>query len=374
MIFFISAKTWHRSASRKSHTERKAYMKIVVLGGGISTERHVSLVTATSVCKALRSCGHKAIFVDMYLGIEDYEGDLNELFDAEDGRCGVVAIEDTEPDLQAVISSRKMKSPSHLGEHVLDICALADCVYLGLHGKDGEDGKIQAALDLLGIPYTGSDCLGSAMAMNKAVTKYIMELNGILTPEWHDVTYTENDIDRLLEELPVPCAVKTVEGGSSIGVELPDTREELEVALKKVLKYGNRVIVEKKIIGREMTLPVFNGKSLCAIEIVPPEGGSFDYVAKYQSGDKGAAEICPADVTAEEYEAMSKAALKLNEALGLKVYSRTDFIIDAEGKPWCLEVNTLPGMTPNSLIPKAAAVAGMSYPELCNKIVELSVK
>ena len=156
-------------------------MKIVVLGGSISTERHEALVTSTSVCKALRSIGHKAIFVDMYLGLEDYTGKLEDAFDAPDGFCGDVAIEHTAPDLEAVKASRKLKSPSHLGKNVLEICALADCVFLGLHGADGEDGKIQGALDLLGIPYTGSDALSSAMAMDKAVSKRIMESAAILT-------------------------------------------------------------------------------------------------------------------------------------------------------------------------------------------------
>ena len=349
-------------------------MKIVVLGGGISTERHVGLVTSTSVCKALRSLGHKAIFVDMFMGLEDYDVISEELFDAPDGLCGNVAIEKTAPDLEAVKASRKDKSPSRIGRGVLEICSMADCVFLGMHGADGEDGKIQATLDLLGIPYTGSDYLGSAMAMDKAVAKRIMEAYGILTPEWREITYEEKDIPTLLEELPLPCVVKTVGGGSSIGVSLPDTREELENALRDVLRYGNRILVERKIIGREMTVPVFNGKYLSAIEIVAPESTGFDYVAKYQSGDEGAKEICPAPITPEEQKLMGEAALKFHNALGLSVYSRTDFILDKDGKAWCLEVNTLPGMTPNSLIPKAAAVEGMSYPELCEQIVLLSLE
>lgn len=349
-------------------------MKIVVLGGGISTERHVSLVSATSVCKALRSRGHKAIFVDMFLGMENYEGRLEDAFDAPDGFCGDVAVEKVAPDIEAVKASRKLQSKSRLGKNVLEICQLADCVYLGLHGADGEDGKIQAALDLLGVPYTGSSTLGSAMAMDKAVAKRIMESAGILTPEWREITYTEADIAELKETLPVPCAVKVINGGSSIGVTLPDTREELEEALREVLKYGNRVVVEKKIKGRELTVPVFGDKYLSPIEIVPPEGMTFDYVAKYQSGKEGAAEICPAPITEAEKELVGNAALKFHNALGLSVYSRTDFILDAEGRAWCLEVNTLPGMTPNSLIPKAAKIEGYSYAELCEKIVELSIE
>ncbi len=349
-------------------------MKIVVLGGGISTERHVALVTGTSVCKALRERGHKAIFVDMFLGLEDYHGKLEDAFDAPDGFCGKVAIETTAPDLDAVRAARKDQSPSRLGKDVLAICALADCVFLGLHGADGEDGKIQAALDLLGVPYTGSDYLGSAMAMDKAVAKRIMDSNGIRTPAWRELRYTEADIPRLCEELPVPCAIKVVNGGSSIGVQLPDTREELSSALRDVLRYGDRVVVEEKIYGREMTVPVLGESALCPIEIVPPEGSSFDYVAKYQSGSAAAAEICPAPIGEEETKLLQETALKFHRALGLAVYSRTDFILDGEGRAWCLEVNTLPGMTPASLIPKAAAVAGMSYGELCEKIVELSLQ
>ena len=349
-------------------------MKIVVLGGGISTERHVALVTGTSVCRALRSLGHKAIFVDMFMGLEDYEGSLDEAFDAPDGFIGKVAIEKTAPDLEAVKASRKLQGPSHLGKNVLEICQKADCVFLGLHGADGEDGKIQAALELLGVPYTGSAPLPSAMAMDKAVAKRIMESAGVLTPRWRELEYDEADIPRLVEELPVPCAVKVVNGGSSIGVELPETREELAKALRALLPFRSRVVVEEKIRGREMTQPILDERWLSAIEIVPPEGTSFDYVAKYQSGAEGAQEICPARITPEEQQTLGEAALKLHRALGLAVYSRTDFILDDEGRAWCLEVNTLPGMTPASLIPKAAAVEGMSYAQLCEKIVTLSLE
>ena len=349
-------------------------MKIVVLGGGISTERHVSLVSGTSVCKALRSLGHKAIFVDMFLGLENFEGPLESAFEAPDGFCGSVAIEKEAPDLAAVKASRKDQSPSRLGKNVLEVCVLADCVFLGLHGVDGEDGKIQAALDLLGVPYTGSDCLSSAMASDKAVSKRIMESCGVLTPKWSEITYTEADIPALRDSLPVPCAVKVVGGGSSIGVALPDTREELEAALRDILQYGNRVIVEEKIQGRELTQPVLGDSYLSTIEIVPPEGMTFDYVAKYQSGALAARELCPAPITEEEHRLVGEAALKLHKALGLSVYSRTDFILDGEGRAWCLEVNNLPGMTPASLIPKAAAVEGLSYAQLCEKIVLLSLE
>ena len=348
-------------------------MKIVVLGGGLSTERHVALVTATSVCRGLRSLGHQAVFVDTFFGLEDYPGTPAEAFDEPDGLCGQVAIGHTAPDIAAVIAARKFKSPSRLGKGVLEICALADCVFLGLHGADGEDGKIQAALELLGVPYTGSGPLPSGMAMDKSVGKRIVSGAGVRTPEGRLLRYTEAEIPALAQSLPVPCAVKVVNGGSSIGVALPDTREELEAALRDLLRFESPVVVEEKILGRELTVPVLDGRALSPIEIVPPEGGSFDYVAKYQSGEEGAAEICPAPITEAERAQLCEAAVRAHEALGLAVYSRSDFILDKEGRAWWLEVNTLPGMTPNSLIPKAAAVEGLDYAHLCEKIVELSL-
>lgn len=349
-------------------------MKIVVLGGGISSERQVSLVSASSVCKALRSRGHKAIFVDMFFGLEDYSGRLEDIFDVPGGLCPDFEIGTEAPDINKVIASRKFKSPSRIGRNVLQVCAMADCVFLGLHGVDGEDGKIQATLDLLGIPYTGSDFTGSAMAMNKAITKRMVQSRGVNTPPFEEIRYTAKDIPALVKRLPVPCAVKVVDGGSSLGVALPDTREELEKALYEILPFNSSVIIERKITGREMTVPVLDGKALCPIEILPPEGASFDYVAKYQQGAAAARELCPAPVDEPERDKLQRAAEAVHKAMGLSVYSRSDFILDSAGQAWFLEVNTLPGMTPASLIPKSAAHEGISYPELCEKIVLLSLE
>ena len=350
-------------------------MKIVVLGGGLSTERQVSLVTATNVCKALRSLGHQAVFVDTFFGLEDFSGKPEEVFDTEDGLCREVSVETEAPDIEAVIASRKLKSHSKLGKGVLEVCALADCVFLGLHGEDGEDGKIQAALDLLGIPYTGSDHLSSAMALDKTVTKIIMEHAGIPTPAWRQFALSSENRQLIAESCSVPCVVKVVNGGSSIGVYICDTKEELADALIQAEGYHMNILVEEKIDGRELTVPILDGKALNAIEIIPPEGKTtFDYVAKYQDGEEGAREICPADIRPDQQELLSELALRLHKALGLSVYSRTDFILDRDGKAWCLEVNTLPGMTPNSLIPRAAKLEGLTYAQLCEKIVELSMK
>ena len=350
-------------------------MKIVVLGGGISTERHVALVTATSVCRALRSLGHKAIFVDMFLGLEDYDGKLEDVFDVPGGFCREVAIEHTAPDLESVRASRRWKSPSRLGKDVLAVCSLADCVFLGLHGEDGEDGRIQATLDLLGVPYTGSGHLASAMALDKVTAKKIMQVAGIPTAAWAEYRLTPENREMIQASQKLPCVVKAVNGGSSIGVYICDTEQQLAEALRDVVQFNNHILIEEKISGREFTVPVLDGKALNAIEIVPPEGAvTFDYVSKYQSGREAAQEICPADITPEQQALLGDLAERFHQALGLSVYSRTDFILDAQDKAWCLEVNTLPGMTPNSLIPRSAKLEGLDYPHLCEKIVELSLK
>ena len=346
-------------------------MKIVVLSGGFCTERHVGLVSGSGVCRALREKGHQAIFVDMFMGLENYQGKLEDIFDAPDGLLEKVAIEETTPDLEAVRAARQDKSPSLLGKDVLKVCAMADAVFLAMHGANGEDGRIQATLDLLGVPYTGSGYLGSAMAMDKAVTKRMMDSLGIRTAPWVDVHYKKEDIPRLTQELMVPCAVKMVNGGSSIGMALPDTREELEKALYDLLPYGGHVVVEKKIKGREIQIAVLDDTYLPAVEIIP-KGEYFDYVCKYQKD--GAQEICPAPISDEEWRQVGEMALKLHQGLGLSVYSRSDFLLDDEGKAWCLEINTLPGMTPTSLVPQEAAQVGLSYADLCEKIVLDSIE
>lgn len=339
----------------------------MVLAGGLSPERQVSLVSGQSICRALRELGHRAVLVDMFLGLEGQE----DIFSGPAGPLEDGVIRAQEPDLEAVRRQRGDRSPSLFGPGVLEACIRADAVFLGLHGECGEDGRVQAAFDLLGIPYTGSGHLASGMAMNKAVTKLFMERSGVLTAPWRELAYTREDIPRLTGELPLPCAVKTINGGSSLGMALPDTREELAGALEEMLRYGGHVIVEPKLKGRDITVGVLGDAYLPAVEMIPREGAYFDYEAKYQSG--GSQEVCPAPITEEQWRAMGEATLRLHRALGLRAYSRADFILDSEGRAWCLEINTLPGMTPASLLPKEAAAAGLSYPQLCQRILELSL-
>ena len=346
-------------------------MKIVVLAGGVSTERAVSLVTGSGVCRALRKNGHRAILVDLFWGLEEVPADLESLFDAADGLCPDAKIGVEAPDLEAVKRSRRDQSPSHIGPHVLDICRKADLVFLGLHGMDGEDGRIQAALDLLGVPYTGAGHLASAIAMDKAVSKQILNACGIPTPKWQLLSYGPSEAEELAQTLPMPCVIKTIGGGSSLGVYLPEDRAELKRALEEVLRYGAKVLAEERIYGRELTVAVLGDRWLPAVETTPA-GKEFDYVAKYQAG--GATEICPAPVPAEVMAAAGELALRTHRCLGLEVYSRTDMILDKDGRLWVLEANSLPGMTPTSFVPKEAAAVGMSYEQLCEEIVRLSLE
>ncbi len=356
---------WYDMGERKMMV-----LKIVVLAGGLSTERAVSLVTGVGVCRALRENGHRAVLADLYLGLEDIPEDLESLFDAPDGLCPEARIDAEAPDLEAVRKSRRDQSARVFGPNVLELCQLADVVFVGLHGQDGEDGRVQAAFDLLGIPYTGSGYLAAGVSMSKVMTKRVMDAEGLPTPEWKLLQYKAEDAPKLAAELPMPCVVKTPAGGSSLGVFLPEDRKALEDALVKALEFGPEVLIEKRIYGRELTVGVLGDKALPPLEVLPA-GGEFDYAAKYQAG--GAQEVLVEGITEEQQKEMGELALRLHRALGMEVYSRTDFILDSDGKFWILELNSLPGMTPGSLVPKMAKAAGMSYNQLCEEIITQSL-
>ena len=342
-------------------------MKIVVMCGGLSMERDVSISSGTLICGALRKLGHQAVLVDMFMGLEDYEGDLNELFN-DLQPLGEARVPEEEPDLERVIASRKWKSPSRVGKRVLELCQLADAVFLGLHGACGEDGRIQAALDLLGVKYTGSGYLGSALAMDKDLTKRLIAGTGVKTPEWRVVDYAEGDIDALADSAILPCVVKPVDSGSSIGVAIPGTREEFRTALYGNLQYG-RVMIEQYVRGREIDVGVLGDRALPSIEIIP-KSGFYDYKNKYQAG--ATVELCPAPIDPETEKRLGEAAVKVHRALGLSAYSRSDFIVDGQDI-YFLEINTLPGMTPTSLMPQEAAAAGVDYESLCKRVIEMAL-
>ena len=344
-------------------------MKIVVLAGGLSPERNVSLSSGSMVCQALRDRGHQVALVDLFFGLEDHKGEPEELFNATIPDS-FKKVSRQAPDLEQVRASRKWKDASAIGPGVLDLCKKADVVYLGLHGACGEDGRIQAALDLLGVPYTGSGYLSSAIAMDKDLTKRLVA-DKVVTPRWMRVDLTEEQLDGLVEEVSLPAVIKPVDSGSSIGVFIANDKAELRHALEESVKLGGRVVIEQYIKGREIQVAVLNGKPLPSIEITPKEG-FYDYENKYQPG--AALEVCPAPIPAEWEERIGKAAVAVFETVGLSVYARADFIVTEDGTPYFLEINTLPGMTPTSLVPQEAAAVGMDYGTLCETIIRSSLE
>lgn len=343
-------------------------MKIVVLAGGLSPERNVSLSTGTMVCQALRDKGQEVAFIDMFLGLEGYDTGVKDLFHAPIP-AHFRAVKKEAPDLDAVRAARKWQGKSLFGPGVLELCAEAEMVFLALHGACGEDGRVQAAFDLLGIAYTGSGYLGSAIAMDKDVTKRLVAEHGVLTPGWEILSYHEEEIPALTERLALPCVVKVLRGGSSLGVSIVRGREELERALRESLGYDSTVMIEEYIQGREFTCGVLEDRALPTVEIIP-QLEFYNYESKYQPG--ATLEICPGRLDAETEARIGQVALQVHRILGLAVYSRADFILTDDGKLYFLEINTLPGMTPTSLVPQEAAAIGLDYGSLCERIIAAS--
>ena len=341
-------------------------MNIVVLCGGLSNEREVSISSGTGIVNALRQRGHKAILVDVFLGITESFEDPRDLFDRLWQRADHPVTE-LEPDLEKVKESRLIETGSLIGAHVLEVCRAADFTFLALHGEEGENGKLQAMLDIEGIRYTGSGYLGSAVAMNKYLTKQLLIAAGIGTAEGI-ILHRQ---DRELKNVGFPCVVKPCSGGSSVGTSIVKDEAAYGPAVQDAFCYEDQVLVEKYIKGRELTIGVMGGKAMPAVEIIPKEG-FYDYRNKYQSGKTD--EICPATLTREETERLERTAEAVARTLLIDVYCRVDFIMDETGKLFCLEANTLPGMTATSLIPQMAAVQGMDYGALCEKIIEESEK
>ncbi len=344
-------------------------MNIVVLAGGISPEREVSLITGKGVCEALRSKGHKAVLLDAFFGYGKKGDDLSDVFEKDSllkENISVVGM--AEPDIEKIKKLRGDNVKGFFGENVLDICGMADIVFMALHGAEGEDGKVQAAFDLLDIKYTGSGYLGSAVAMDKGISKKIFETSGISTPV--SISMKKDGVKKMPDEIGYPCVVKPCSGGSSVGVSIANNEEEFLTALDAAFKYEDEVIIEEYIKGREFSVGVLSGRSLPVIEIIPKEG-FYDYQTKYQPGM--ADDVCPANITKEQTEAMQKYASHVYSILKLETYARIDFLLDEKGDIYCLEANTLPGMTPTSLIPQEAKAAGMDYAELCEFIVNDSL-
>ncbi len=346
-------------------------MRIVVLAGGLSSERDVSILSGSKVAHALRSKGHQVVLIDVYMGYEGDDFDADRLFDENYDFAGDAVIETEAPDIEAVKKSRKNQSAGYFGDHVLELCQAADITFLGLHGGEGEDGTVQAALQMHGIKYTGSDHLGSAIAMHKGVTKGVFLNSNVPTPMSRLFKREFMGEGYLDSWCKFPCVVKPCSAGSSVGVQIVGDPEQFVAAVGAAFRYDDDVLVEEYIKGREFSVGILGGKALPVIEIIPKDGW-YDYENKYQEG--ATEEVCPADLDPEITRKMQAEAEHAFETLRLKVYGRVDFLLGDHNKLYCLEANTLPGMTPMSLLPQEAAAAGIEYADLCEKIIELSLE
>jgi D-alanine-D-alanine ligase len=341
-------------------------MNVVVLAGGISTERDVSLVSGKMIYTALKKNGHNAILLDVYLGTN--EPDIENIFTLEkDWVSEINPVQDENPDIEKIKALRPDGDKQFFGPNVITICQKADIVFMALHGENGENGKIQACFDLMGITYTGTDYISSAVAMDKALSKDIFAVYGVPTPK--GIRLKKGDVET--EKVPYPCIVKACKGGSSVGVCIANNDEEYEKAKEEAFRYDDEVVIEQYIKGREFSVGVLQGKALPVIEIAPLQG-FYDYKNKYKAGS--AVETCPADLPEEVSAQMRAYAEAVAKVIGLDTYSRSDFLISNEGEMYCLEANTLPGMTPTSLLPQEAAAVGMNFNQLCEKIIEISMK
>ena len=343
-------------------------MNIVVLMGGLSPERDVSLTSGSLIANALIRKGHRVCLLDVYLGTNLSEKGMDECFVTTE--YPIYSVSEQMPDLEA-IKAQSGNGEAKIGPFVIPICKCADVVFLALHGDMGENGQLQATLDSFGIRYTGSGYIGSLLAMDKDLAKKMLVGAGVPTPAWTLVDLARELPADVPAEVGYPCVVKPCSGGSSVGVSMVDNAAQLADALKAAAKYERYVLVEKRIVGRELTVGIVDGEVLPAIEIIPKEG-FYDYANKYQGGKT--LEICPAPIDDATRDAAAELTRRAFDALRLGGYSRFDWMLDKEGGLWCLEANTLPGMTPTSLLPQMAAAVGIDYDSLCEKLTLLALK
>jgi len=339
-------------------------LKVLVLMGGISAERDVSLASGEAIVRALKSAGNKVIALDTAKG-------QNLLPDT--GKYIPEGVKTKPPDVAEL--EKKGKELALKAIDSFDFSEV-DVIFLALHGGQGEDGTIQALLDLTGKPYTGSGVLASALAMNKAMSKKMFEREGILTPDWFsvedsDLSNLSGIANRIENNLGFPCVVKPNDQGSTVGLTIVKEKNELKKAFEFAKKFSAEFLVEKYIPGRELTVGVLGDQALPVVEIVP-EHGVYDYECKYTTGKSKY--IAPAKIPDNKAKEIQEIGLKAYKALGCEGYARVDFRFGEDDRFYCLEVNTLPGMTAHSLVPKAAKAVGIDFPELVNRIAKLALK
>jgi D-alanine-D-alanine ligase len=332
-------------------------MKITVLMGGTSSERNVSLASGIRIVQALRGRGHKVTALDPARGVLS----AKEETELSTGKVGTAP-----PSLEAL-------SKVAQGAFLPNLTSMkevkeADVAFLALHGGQGEDGTIQALLDMARVKYTGSGHLASALAMDKDLSKKLFRSEEVKTADWLMAPVTIEQVEGILG---LPVVVKPSKEGSTVGLTLVKKREDLVPAIKEASKYDDEVMIERFVPGRELTVGVLGDVALPVGEIIPKHE-IYDYECKYTAGM--AVEQFPAKLSREATERVQQQALAAFRSLKLKGYARIDFRLTSEGEFYCLEANTLPGMTELSLIPQGAAAMGIDFPELCERIVKLALE
>jgi D-alanine-D-alanine ligase len=334
-------------------------LKIAILLGGTSAERDVSLVSGQEIAKALSERGHKVLAIDCAFGdliVRDWNKDINEIIHVEHS--------DYEK-RKKELDRNLLKTIDFLVKENVEV------VYLALHGGYGENGQIQALLDLIKIPYTGSGSLASGIGMNKHISKMIFKYQDVPTAAWLKINSMENLPWDEIEKLSLPLVIKPNDQGSTVGVSVIKEKKTIKDAISLAFQSSESVIAEKFIPGRELTVAILDQEALPVIEIIP-EHGIYDYECKYQKGKSKY--IVPAELPEKVSLQVQDYAKKAYSGLGCRHYARVDFRLSDKNEPFCLEVNTLPGMTSTSLVPKAAQAIGISFSELVEKIVYLALE
>ena len=326
-------------------------MRVTVLTGGTSSERDVAIASAVQVVRALRSRGHTVTVVDTARGYIPEAGEA-QLLSGSVGRAP--------PSIAELVSLERGVLLSGLAS--LPVVRDAQIIFLALHGGRGEDGTLQAVLDVMGVSYTGSGALASGLAMDKDVAKRLFRTAGVPTADWLMAPVTPEQAG---QSLSWPLVVKPSKQGSTVGLSIVRSPETLHAAVAFAGQYDDEVMLEAFIPGRELTVGILDGEALVVGEIIPRHE-IFDYECKYTPGMSE--EIFPADLPADVTSECRRLGLAAHDALKLGGYSRVDFRLTPGGELICLEVNTLPGMTSTSLLPQSAAAAGISFPELCERI------
>jgi D-alanine-D-alanine ligase len=338
-------------------------MKIAVLMGGTSAERDVSLASGAGVVSGLKAAGHDVIPIDTARGYKALK--MEEVKQISQVKAQPPSIEELAK--YAGELTIKAINPADLRG--------VDVVFIILHGGAGENGTIQALLDLACIPYTGSGVLASALAMDKYMSKQIFLANNIPTPDFfivdRDEKPTNDSIDKKIRQgVGYPAIIKPNCQGSSVGLSFVKDVSELAIAVELGFRYDSRLLIEKYIAGREFTVSVLGDEPLPLVEIVP-EGGLYDYEHKYIAGKTN--KVCPVNLPEDLQKMIQTIGINAFRALGCRGFGRVDCRLAENDQPYCLEVNTLPGMTATSLVPKAARVAGMEFPQLLERICRIAI-